>query len=121
MNKSQSHILNQPSPLNRSLLDRHIEDFLEYLEIERNCSQLTIRNYRHYLERFSFWMKANFPNLKLYDLDLENIKKYRVFLARFVNKQGLPLKRITQNYHLIALRSLFKFLVKANPWLKTKL
>ncbi|MEK6897374.1 MAG: hypothetical protein AABW93_02500, partial [Nanoarchaeota archaeon] len=52
------------------------------------------------------------PNLKLYDLDLENIKKYRVFLARFVNKQGLPLKRITQNYHLIALRSLFKFLVK---------
>lgn len=112
MNKNRSHILNQPSPLNRSLLDRYIEDFLEYLEIERNCSQLTIRNYRHYLERFSFWMKANFSNLKLYDLDLENIKKYRVFLARFVNKQGLPLKRITQNYHLIALRSLFKFLVK---------
>ena len=27
-------------------LQRH---FLEHLEIERNCSKLTIRNYEHYL------------------------------------------------------------------------
>ena len=27
-------------------------DFLEYLELERNVSKLTIRNYKHYLERF---------------------------------------------------------------------
>ena len=29
-----------------------IKDFLEYLEIEKNVSQLTIRNYAHYLHRF---------------------------------------------------------------------
>ena len=29
-----------------------ITDFLEYLELERNTSQLTIKNYDHYLKRF---------------------------------------------------------------------
>lgn len=29
-----------------------VTDFLEYLELERNASQLTIKNYGHYLKRF---------------------------------------------------------------------
>jgi len=29
-----------------------ITDFLEHLEIEKNASELTIRNYEHYLYRF---------------------------------------------------------------------
>ena len=33
-------------------LEQLLKDFLEYLEIERNVSKLTIRNYKHYLERF---------------------------------------------------------------------
>jgi len=96
----------------RTEVDRLIEEFLEYLEIEKNCSQLTIRNYCHYLERFSYWLKVAFPKVKLCDLSLDIIKKYRVFLARYISDQGLPLKKITQNYHLIALRSFLKFLSK---------
>ena len=29
-----------------------VEEFLEYLEVERNLSPLTIRDYRHYLNHF---------------------------------------------------------------------
>lgn len=102
----------QDNPKTRTEIDRFIEDFLEYLEIERNCSRLTLRNYRHYLTRFSAWLKINQPNLKLCDLNLEDLKKYRVYLARLLSTADLPLKKITQNYHLIALRSWLKFLVK---------
>lgn len=96
----------------RTEIDRYIEDFLEYLEIEKNCSRLTIRNYRHYLTRFSLWLKENYPVLKLCDISLGIVKKYRVFLARFISPQDLPLKKITQNYHLIAVRSWLKYLAK---------
>jgi site-specific recombinase XerD len=34
------------------ILSALIVDFLEYLELERNASQLTIKNYDHYLKRF---------------------------------------------------------------------
>jgi len=44
--------MNEEKKIARSEVDRLIEEFLEYLEIEKNCSPLTIRNYRHYLKRF---------------------------------------------------------------------
>jgi site-specific recombinase XerD len=95
-----------------SELDDWLKEFLEYLTIEKNCSPLTIRNYKHYLQRFSRWLEANFPRQKLCDLDLKIIKKYRLFLARYLDIKGIPLKRITQSYHLIALRSFLKFLTR---------
>jgi len=98
--------------ISRNEIDRWIEEFLEYLDIEKNCSRLTIRNYKHYLKRFSFWLKDNYPRKKLYDLDLKVVKKYRVYLSRYLDTKSLPLKRITQMYHLISLRSFFKFLAK---------
>lgn len=98
--------------LPRSETDRLIEEFLEHLEIEKNCSPLTIRNYKHYLSRFSNWLKANLPKVNLASLNLEIIKKYRVFLSRFIAKNGSSLSRITQSYHVIALRSFLKFLIK---------
>lgn len=96
----------------RSELDRLIEEFLEHLEIERQCSPLTIRNYRHYLGRFSNWLKKHFPKAKPSSIDLEIIKKYRVFLARFIAPNGDPLARSTQSYHVIALRAFLRWLVK---------
>jgi len=98
--------------LTRTELDRLIEEFLEHLEIERQSSPLTIRNYRHYLSRFSFWLKNNFPKAKLNSVNLETIKKYRVFLARYIGKNGGRLARITQVYHVIALRAFFRWLIK---------
>jgi len=98
--------------LSKSETERLVEDFLEYLELARNCSPLTLRNYRHYLGRFSSWLEKNFPKAKLTLVDLEIIKKYRLFLARFTAPDGTSLSRSTQAYHLIALRSFFKWLVK---------
>lgn len=96
----------------RTELDRLIEEFLEHLEIERQSSPLTIRNYRHYLGRFSNWLKRNNFKAKPSSIDLEKIKKYRVFLARFTAPNGQPLSRSTQAYHVIALRAFLRWLVK---------
>jgi len=96
----------------RNELDRWIEEFLEYLNIEKNCSKLTIRNYKHYLQRFSDWLNENFPKTKLCDFDIRLIKKYRVYLSRYLDKKGVPLMRITQMYHLISLRSFLRYLAK---------
>lgn len=91
---------------------KYSEDFLEYLEIEKNCSKLTIRDYRHYLEVFRLWHKETIPDKGLDKLDLSDIRKYRVFLSNKVDAKGAGLKRVTQNYYIIAFRSFLRFLIK---------
>lgn len=84
-----------------------ITDFLEYLELERNSSQLTIKNYDHYLKRFLGFAGDIDPK----DIDLNTIRKYRLFLSRYsdpLTKKGL--KRVTQNYFMIALRAFLRYL-----------
>ncbi len=100
--------------LPRTEIDRLIEEFLEHLEIERHVSPLTIRNYRHYLNRFSQWLKKNSSKSKPSVLNPEIIKKYRVFLARFTGQNGKTLSIITQSYHVIALRAFLRYLIKNN-------
>ena len=86
-----------------------ITDFLEYLELERNVSQLTIRNYDHYLRRFADFAGDIDPKT----IDLAMIRKYRLFLSRFIDpNSGQNLKRKTQNYFLIALRAFLKYLAR---------
>lgn len=89
-----------------------IDQFLEYLEIEKNCSKLTIRDYRHYLEVFNLWFAENMNGKSIADLDLVTVRKYRVFLANREDAKGLTLKRVTQNYYVIALRSFLRFLIR---------
>jgi len=102
----------QKDELPRTELDRLIEEFLEHLEIERQSSPLTIRNYRHYLGRFSNWFKDNNFKAKPSSIDLEKVKKYRVYLARFTAPNGHLLSPSTQAYHVIALRAFLRWLVK---------
>lgn len=97
--------------MNQSL-NELIYQFLEYLEIEKNCSKLTIRDYRHYLEIFNNWFSSTLPGKNIGDLDLNIIRKYRVYLANRVDQKGLTLKRVTQNYYVIALRSFLRYLIK---------
>lgn len=86
-----------------------IADFLEYLELEKNASSRTIKNYRHYLIRFLDFAGDIDPS----KIDQGLIKKYRLYLSRFNDpKSSQPLKRVTQNYFLIALRSLLRYLAK---------
>ncbi len=93
-------------------LSQLIDEFLEYLEIEKNCSKLTIRDYRHYLKSFLAWYSYTLPNKSIADLDLSIVRKYRVYLANRADDKGMTLKRVTQNYYVIALRSFLRFLIK---------
>src|SRR3989338_9132426 len=93
-------------------LPQLIDEFLEYLEIVKNCSKLTIRDYRHYLEVFNNWFTTALPLKTISDLDLQTVRKYRVFLANRVDSKGMTLKRVTQNYYVIALRSFLRYLIK---------
>lgn len=97
-----------------SSLIQLINDFLEYMEIEKQASKFTVRNYAHYLNRFESWfVKRASGNIK--KLDLPTVKKYRVYLSRYTDQKGLTLSRVTQSYHIIALRSFLKWLTK-NDW-----
>ncbi|MBI4089748.1 MAG: tyrosine-type recombinase/integrase [Candidatus Levybacteria bacterium] len=98
--------------LPRSELANLINQFLEYLEIEKNCSKLTIRDYRHYLETFAKWHSETQGDKSIGKLDLATVRKYRVYLANRIDEKGLTLKRVTQNYYIIALRSFLRFLIK---------
>lgn len=86
-----------------------ITEFLEYLEIERNRSQQTIKNYDYYLRRFAEIADVKSPN----EITDERVRKFRLQLNRITNvRTGEPLKKKTQNYHMIALRAFLKYLAK---------
>lgn len=85
-----------------------ITEFLEHLEIEKNRSPRTVRNYDFYLRRFFGWAKNVAPE----KVTLEMVRKYRLWLNRFKDEGGKSLKKNTQNYHLIALRAFLKYLAK---------
>ncbi len=92
-------------------MEKYIREFLEYCEIEKGHSALTVRNYQHYLNRFLAWANDNNifqPN----EITLEQIKKYRLYLNHLVESRGKNLSRQTQNYHIIALRAFLKYLAK---------
>ncbi|OHA79247.1 MAG: hypothetical protein A2747_02255 [Candidatus Yonathbacteria bacterium RIFCSPHIGHO2_01_FULL_44_41] len=86
--------------------------YLEYLEIERGRSLKTIENYERYLTRFLVASGAKEPN----DINDELIRSFRLWLNR--QSAGIhegrqeTLKKKTQNYYLIAIRSFLKYLRK---------
>jgi len=101
-------------------------EFLEYSELEKGQSLLTVANYDRYLSKFLKWIEEFEANsLKLKADSLENqeenkllpetiteekIKEYRLYLNRLFNKYGRPLAKSTQNYHIITLRAFLGFL-----------
>lgn len=92
-----------PSPI-----DRAVREFLEYLEVEKGRSLNTVNNYGFYLRRFFEFTKVGSPK----DIDLETVRRFRLWLNRYTDAKGHPLEKSTQNYHLIALRSFLKYLAK---------
>jgi len=92
------------------LLVEYITDFLEYCELDRGLSPLTVKMYGYYLESFSGWLAANDRAVKPSGLDEELIRDYRLYLSRYVNPVKGPLAKSTQNYFLIAIRAFVRFL-----------
>lgn len=94
-------------------IEQSIRRFLEHIEIEQGKSQLTLRNYEHYLTTFLHFCdqeKAKEPK----DITQELVRLYRLWLNR---PQKRPKKneyvernKKTQNYYLIALRAYLKYL-----------
>ncbi len=89
-------------------LSTYLRTFLEHIEIEKGRSPLTIRNYEFYLQRFIDWAKDPDPA----SITLDLIHKYRLYLNRLENREQGTLRKTTQNYHLIALRTFLRFLEK---------
>ncbi len=90
-----------------------VNDFLEYCEIEKNQSELTIRNYDHYLGRFlEFAEQGRSREIRPEQINAELVRKYRLYLNRLNTELGGNLAKITQNYHIIALRAFLKYLAK---------
>lgn len=87
-------------------LSSYLRDFLEYVEVDKGRSPLTVRNYEFYLQRFIDWAKDPNPE----DLTQDMLHRYRLYLNRLESRGEGTLKKTTQNYHLIALRSFLKFL-----------
>src|SRR3989344_4298693 len=84
--------------------------YLEHLEIEKNRSQKTLENYGRYLNRFFTFANVSNPG----QIDDELVRQYRLYLNRLKDPEGNGLKKVTQNYHIIALRNFLKCLAKRN-------
>lgn len=88
-----------------------ITDFLEYMQIEKGFSSLTIREYQHYLKRFYDWLNENYPDARPEGINLEIVRKYRIYLSKLTNHDGNPIKQTTQSYHIVALRAFLRYLL----------
>lgn len=91
-------------------MNRYIEKFLDYMEIEKNYSSNTILNYRIDLEEFLEYIGDK-------SIEKSNYIDLRKFLAEIKGKQ---LKPRTLARKLSSLRSFFRFLqregyIKSNP------
>jgi len=91
-------------------MEKHIEKFIRYLEIERNYSKHTVLNYHLDLEDFKTFLS---------DADIEKVDylTLRKYLAGLKEK-NLNAKSISR--HISSIRTFFKFLtregyIKANP------
>ena len=94
--------------------------FLEYTEIEKGRSLLTVANYDRYLSRFLLFAKVKKPEAITHEL----VREYRLWLNRLPAQAGqlaseakrgiasTTLKKRTQNYYLIALRAFLKYLAR---------
>ncbi len=91
-------------------LDQAVDEYLDYLAIERGRSKRTIINYRHYLTRLSDYA----GDIYVSDITPELIRKWRLWLHELGSDRSDELSKATQNYHLIALRNLLKYCHKRN-------
>lgn len=83
-------------------IEKHLKEYLDYLEVEKNHSPKTRENYERYLARFVATMKLK----TIADVTEESIREFRVKLSHE------NLKKISQSYYVIAIRNFLKYLVK---------
>ena len=104
-------VIHSPLPI-----PEHIIPFLEYCEIEKGLSGNTQKNYEQYLKLFVRWLKEGGKgDLLPHQLTAEHIWDYRLFLAqKYKTPRGKNLGKKSQNYYLVALRSLLNYFTERN-------
>ena len=80
-----------------------LQDYLNYLEIEKNRSPKTRENYERYLKEFLKFAKVK----NVESITDRLVTEFRLFLAR------RDIKKITQSYYAIAIRNFLKYLIKS--------
>ena len=106
-------------------LPRHLNNFLEYCEVEKGLTPLTAKNYARFLKRFFSWLeKENLSSLTPDELSEEHVTKYRIWISRLPNAtraSASGLSSSTQIRYLIALRSFLSYFhEKGIPCLPTE-
>jgi site-specific recombinase XerD len=89
-------------------IEKLLDDYLNYLEIEKNRSLKTRENYKRYLDAFIKFSKIKTEK----DISAEKVRDFRLHLARLETPKGENLKKTTQSYYIIALRNFLKYLIK---------
>src|SRR3989304_10167514 len=89
-------------------MKEYLQRFLEYLEIEKGRSARTVENYCFSLRRFLDFAKANSPT----SITPQLVRRYKLFLNRYQDKNGDPLEKSSQNNHLNAVRSFLRYLAR---------
>ena len=94
-------------------LKEHLQDFLDYCEVEKGLRKNTQENYKNYLQKFFHWLdQAKLASLLAHQLTSDNIWAYRLYLSRTPSPAtGKLLSKGTQNYYLIALRAFLGYFV----------
>ncbi len=90
----------------------HIRRYLSYIEVEKNYSKFTIRNYSHYLKKFRDWFEKHYAQEYIEKLTGEMVRRYRLHLSRFEDIHGKRLSPTTQSYYVISLRAFLKYCAK---------
>lgn len=89
-------------------LSEAVLDFIEDIEVGRGRSPKTAENYSLYLERLIEFA----GDITVDKITFNLARKWRQWLNRYKNENGDSLAPITQNYHMIALRSFLKYLAR---------
>jgi len=94
-------------------LKQHLQDFLDYCEVEKGLRDNTQENYKKYLQKFFSWLdQAKLSSLLPHQLTSEHVWAYRLYLSRQPSPStGKLLSKGTQNYYLIALRAFLGYFV----------
>ena len=92
---------------------QHLQDFLDFCEVEKGLRKNTQENYKNYLEKFFHWLiETKNSSLLPHQLTSDHIWAYRLYLSRTPSPAtGKLLSKGTQNYYLIALRAFLGYFV----------
>lgn len=94
-------------------IKEHLQDFLDFCEVEKGLRKNTQENYKKYLQKFFGWLdQSKLSSLLPHQLTSDHIWTYRLYLSRTPSPATAKLlSKGTQNYYLIALRAFLGYFV----------